>query len=389
MRHIRIILFILIFFPFHILAHQDKIITIKKSNVFLQYQIGWEAQEIGKINEILGHLTGLLVEKRNFKEDVLISFTHDYVQQDTTYYALAHGDFSIIDYPRGKNLDGFGIKLFIQDRQLDIQKVLSIIDNAISNIELLKKKQNLLIVDRHMITNGRRQYDTLISIPWKEIENFSTRTTSIVRDIINQRTYSNLQGAESLWNIDYYYQKNKFHFYNTSDPKTQYNPKTGNADTVKVYGEDILVVDNILEIFGDWNHGHFVFINDSIFYYIPQLKSNILGPHKIDSIRAGRPPVRRFEIDDEPMLRYTLYFDRYIDFSKALFIPDSNRLISNFDDLENEFIINLISNKRLNEIEKAEKKPSYSLFLIILIAINVIVILYFGKRFLRRKKSVI
>lgn len=348
----RTIFLLMLLLPLNILAHQDKILTIQKSNVILQYTIGWKQQEIGKVNEILAHLTEKLVLARNFKEKILISFTHDYVQWYSSYYSLSYDNFRIIDYQNNcKILSGRGIKLIIKDRQLNIEKTLSVIDNAISNIEFIKKKQAQVLIDLREKINYKKQFDTLTTIPFKQIDGFFSKTTDLVKKLINERTYRNLKCAETFWNIDYYYRNNKFHFYNTSNPETQYNPKTGYEDTVKLYGEDILTVDNILEIFGEWNYGNFVFINDSVFYYIPKLKTKPLGPHKIDGVIAGRPPIFRFEIDSEPMLRYSIYIDRYSDFTKALFIPDSNILISNFNEKENEFINDLVKIKKRNKSE--------------------------------------
>lgn len=374
----RTIFLLVLLFPLNFLAHQDKIITIQKSNVLLQYKIGWYQQEIGKVNEILAHLAEKLVLDRKCKEKIIISFTHDYVQWDSSYYSLSYDDFRIIDYQNDCKVHiGRGIKLIIKDRGLNIEKTLSILDNAISNIELIKKKQAQLLIDLHLIMNGKKQFDTLTTIPFKQINGFFSKTTDLVKKLINQRTYRNLNCAETFWNIDYYYQKNKFHFYNTSEPKTEYNPKTGNDDTVNVYGEDVLVVDNILEIFGDWNYGHFVFINDSIFYYIPKFKTNTLGPHKINNVRAGRPPIFRFEIDSEPMLRYTLYVDQYSDFTKALFIPDSNILVSSFNEKENEFIKDLIQRKKPNESEIKSNLDYMKWIILFLLGVSILFNIFF------------
>lgn len=169
----RTIFLLMLLLPLNILAHQDKILTIQKSNVILQYTIGWKQQEIGKVNEILAHLTEKLVLARNFKEKILISFTHDYVQWYSSYYSLSYDNFRIIDYQNNcKILSGRGIKLIIKDRQLNIEKTLSVIDNAISNIEFIKKKQAQVLIDLREKINYKKQFDTLTTIPFKQIHNY-------------------------------------------------------------------------------------------------------------------------------------------------------------------------------------------------------------------------
>jgi len=138
--------------------------------------------------------------------------------------------------------------------------------------------------------------------------------------------------------IDYYFQNNQFHFYNTREPEEEWSPTQGKSIVIKTFGEDILTVGDIYEIFGSIRDGHFIFINDSTFYFAPQLKDKIRGPFKIENVRAGRPPILKYYHEYRPIERFTLFIDNYSSYDKALFIPDSNLLISHYDSLENNFI---------------------------------------------------
>lgn len=372
-------LFLFITCTFIVKAHQDKYVTIQKDNIYLQYVTGWSELEIGNQINILVHLTEKLVrQKKLTKEKIYIYFDHDYtLMWDSAYYALGYGSFSLRDYENGRTYDGKGIKLIIRDKNLNIQQALNLILTSFTHVEYIRKKQQRVIIDLHEIFNGKAQYDTLYSIPAEDVNMYMRSKNGLTEKLISQKTYRNLSGPETFWNIDYYYQNNKYHFYNTSEPEKKYNPKTGNDDTVKIFGEDILIVDNILEIFGDWNWGHFVFVNDSSFYFIDHLKTKIQGPFEVDSIRAGRQPVRRFEFEYFDFAQFTLYFDNYRDYTKALFLPEEGRLINNYHLIENRTIKNWIKDKKSEEKEKYKKDMFFLLavpFFILSVLINIYLI---------------
>lgn len=364
------LLILFIIFSVSAFAHQDHYASYQKGKLYFQYRVGWEEMELNNKVKILIHLTEKLLIEKKIKEKIYINFAESHI--DSAYCAVGFGNFVYEDYHKNHRSEHSGLKINIVDNDIDIKELLNLVSVSLNNVRSIVRDQKQEIIDLHESINGVDQYDSLISIPPRIISQYKITQDKLVEKIINLKTYSNLTGPETFWNLDYYYQNNKFHFYNTSEPETKYNPRTGNDDIVKTYGEDILVVDNITETTGEWNVGHFVFINDSTFYYIPREKIDVLGPFKLDSIRFGRPPVRNLNYEYFGNGRFTLYFDNYLTITKALFIPEKKMLINNYHILEGKSIDNYINSV---EIPKEEKKKEYSLILMILPFLIISIIL--------------
>jgi len=353
-------------------AHSDHYASYQKGNLFFQYRVGWKEMEINNKIKILIHLTEKLLIEKKTKDKIYINFAESYI--DTTYCTVGFGNFVYEDYNKNHRRKHIGLKINIVNYDIDIKELLNLVSVSINNLSKIKRDQKQVIIDFHECLNDVDQNDTLISIPPQIISQYKITTDKLVEKLINTKTYSNLIGKETFWNLDYYYQNNKFHFYNTSEPETKYNPRTGNNDIVKIYGEDILVVDNITETIGDWNYGHFVFINDSNFYYIPKEKSNVQGPFKLDSILFGRPPVRSLKYEYFGEGRFTMYFDNYLTITKALFLPNKKTLINNYHILEGKSIKNYINTgevKNLKENKEFIIIEITGILLLVSIIINV------------------
>jgi hypothetical protein len=355
------LLLLFIIFSVSAFAHSDHYASYQKGNLYFQYRVGWEEMEINNKIKILIHLTEKLLIEKKTKDKIYINFAESHI--DSAYCTVGFGNFVYEDFHKNHRSQHIGLKINIVNYDVDIKELLNLVSVSLNNVSIIKRDQKQEIIDLHERLNGVDQYDTLISIPSQIVSQYKITTDKLVEKLINIKTYSNLSGPETFWNLDYYYQNNKFHFYNTSEPETKYNPRTGNDDIVKTFGEDILVVNNITETTGDWNYGHFVFINDSTFYYIPKIKSDVQGPFKLDSIRFGRPPVRNLNYEYFGYDRFTMYFDNYLTITKALFIPEKKILINNYHVLEGKSIQNYIDSI---EIPKEEKKKEYSLILMIL-----------------------
>jgi len=372
-----IFLTLFLFISFGTYAHQDMIMSVNKGNIHFQYKTGWTELEIGQKVNILLDLSAKLVKAKGYSnEQIYIYFDHDYTKRDSSYLALGFGHFSYWDYDKeksSKDITATGLKLIIRDRDFDIKELLNIINSAFSNVNFIKDNQKQLIIDMHSTTNGVAEFDTLSSIPPTQVKKYLSSSDAIIERLIKEKTYRNLKKAEETRAIDYYYQNNEFHFYNTREPDEEWSQEQGKYVVSKTYGEDILVVDNILEIFGSFNDGHFVFINDSVFYYIPQLKDKVGGPFKVDNVRAGRPPIHKYYHEYAPVDRFTLFFDNYRNYTKAIFFPDSNLVISNFDKLENNFINGIFTKQDVKRTDRDSNKNLYLIltFLILSIILNI------------------
>jgi hypothetical protein len=355
-----------LFVSFGTYAHQDMIISVNKEDIHFQYKTGRIELEIGKKVDILLDLSAKLVKEKGYSnEKIYIYFDHDYTKRDSSYWALGFGQFLYWDYEKEKPLKDItatGLKLIIRDRDIHIAKLLKLINSAFSNVSFIKSNQQQLIIDQRMSINGIVQFDTLTTIPYSQLEKYYSTSDTTIERLIKDKTYRNLKKTEKNRAIDYYYQNNKFHFYNTRESDKEWSQEQKKIVVTKTYGEDILIVDNILEIFGSFNDGHFIFINDSVFYYIPQLNDKVVGPFKVDSIAAGRPPIHKYYHEYSPVNRFTIFFDNYINFKKAMFFPDSNLVISNFDKLENDFI-NGILNKQ--SVKQTDANTNLKLYIIL------------------------
>lgn len=357
---------LLLFFSSGLYAHEDITMSVNKGYIHFQYETGWAEFEVGQKISILLNLSEKLLKIKGYpNQHIYIYFDHDYTKRDSSYFALGYGQFSYWDYENTKSTNdknATGIKLIIRDRDVNIKQLLNLINSAFSNINFIKANQKQLTIDLHSSTNGIAEFDTLYSIPPSKVLKYLSSSDTITERLIKEKTYRNIKKTEEIRAIDYYFQNNKFHFYNTREPDEEWSQEQRKYVITKTYGEDVLVVDNILEISGSFNDGNFVFINDSVFYYIPQLKDKVGGPYKVDSVRAGRRPVYKYYHEYEPVNRFTLFFDNYRNYSKAIFFPDNNLVISNFDKLENNFI-NEIFNKR--NVKETDAGASLKLYIVL------------------------
>lgn len=375
LKHIFLIAFVL--FSFRSSAHQDVVHSVNKGTVHIQYLSGWGQLEIGNKIGIFLELADKLVKyKFPNSEQLYIYFGHDYTKSDTSYYALGYGQFSFWDYEKyktSKDVKANGIKILIRDRDFDIKKMLQLVNSALPNTAFIKNNQS-----EYIIKTKYYNADTLKSIQFSEVAKYLSSSDTVIEGLLKEKYYRNIEKVKEESDIDYYFQNNKFHFYNTRKPEEEWSQSQGKYVVGKMFGEDILTTDNIFEIFGSVYDGHFVFINDSTFYFIPQLKDSIRGPFKIDSIRAGRPPINKYYHEYRPIEKFILFIDNYRDNEKTLFIPDSNFLVSNYDKIENSFINSLF---KKTDNPKIKSKPNKTIIVLAtLLGFCLVTIIWLARR---------
>jgi hypothetical protein len=378
MKTIFLIAFVLL--SYRTLAHQDVVYSVNKGNVHLQYLSGWGQLEIGnKIGIFLELSDKLIKEKFSNSEQLYIYFGQDYTKSDTTYYALGYGQFSFWDYEKyktSKDVKANGLKILIRDRDFDIKKMLQLVNSGFANIDFIKSNQS-----EYIIKTRYYNADTLKSIQFNQVAKYLSTSDATIEKLLQEKYYRNREKAKEERDIDYYFQDKKFHFYNTRKPEEEWSESQGKYVVSKTFGEDILTTDNIFEIFGSVYDGHFVFINDSTFYFIPQLKDPVRGPFKIDSIAAGRPPITKYYHEYRPIEKFILFIDNYRNNEKALFIPDSNFLVSNYDKIENDFINGLLKKTDNPKIKNSPSKTTIILTVLLVLCLATIIWL------VRRQKS--
>lgn len=136
-----------------------------------------------------------------------------------------------------------------------------------------------------------------------------------------------------------------------------------------------MIVDNVFEIFhpDGYGYGSFIFTNDSTFYYVPYSEEYAKGVFTIRNMIVGRPPILRYYSEHSPMEKITLFLDGYNAYYKALFIPDSNIVISNYGALENEMIQQILTKKKnkVNTFDLDKKQIIIYILLFISVLINI------------------
>ena len=230
-------------------------------------------------------------------------------------------------------------------RDFDIKRILQLVNAALSNIDFIRKNQS-----QYILKTKYGFVDTLNSIPFTEVAKYFSSPEPSIEKLLTEKIYRHIKKTSEQGEIDYYYQNNQFHFYNTNKPEEEWSKSQKKFVVTKTFGEDILTVDDIYEIIGSLYEGNFIFINESTFYFIPRLKDKIRGPFKIDSVDAGRRPITKYYYETNPFDKFTLFMEINSSTSKVLFIPDSNLLISNYDKLEDNFIQGLLTKTEKRKI---------------------------------------
>lgn len=157
------------------------------------------------------------------------------------------------------------MKLYFHDRDFDIKKMLNLINSAYINIDYIKTAQTIA-----PIKNRFWNIDTLKSIPLNEVKAYLNTNDPVVDSLINLKTYRHSKLIEETGGVDYFYQNNKFHFYVVPKPLNSWNQKS-DTTTFSNTEQVILTVDNIYEIFGNYNDGFLFLLTTVPFITFPKI----------------------------------------------------------------------------------------------------------------------
>lgn len=366
-------------------SHSDMYFSSNHSNVHFNYVIGWSELEYKNRIKILEDLVIKLVKKKEYKGRIYFQFFHDYTYYESNYFAIGYDKFSYFD-SIGIERFGTGITFIISHRELEIGKILNAVNSALDNVSYIKSTQKPLnFRTRH---KGETGFD--LSIPSNMVIKYQANRSKLIDSLLNQKTYRNLKKLDMEYNngeIDYYFKNNKFHFYDTKRPKEEWSDIKGEWIPMEI-GNDILIVNNVYEIVGEFRSGHLVFTTDSTFFYIFPEKDRVTGPFVLDSVRT-RTPILDFLFDHRPLNRISLFYEasgfrnksNYTN-RKILFIPDSSLIINEFDKAEADFIFKLINKQNLNNPE-----TDISCFVIILSTLLFISLMFSFWLILKLKKN--
>lgn len=364
MKHfVFIVLFLLAFMA---KAGESMISELTKGNVYFvglihpYYKGGFE---INRKQHMLVEMVQKMLEVQGYEDNININF-HPNLWKDTVIYSVGYGNYPYLQHEPGSiyihgvgNRFTKGLQFMIRDRDINVEYILRLVSAACNDVEFIKANQRVIAYQ------ARRGSDTVISVPGDIVKTYLQHSSSVVDQVLGMRFFR-AKGKHEKDRTDYYFQNGKYHFYDTREPEKEWSAKQQKYITTKTFGQDILVVDNVLEIAGEDEYNEpFIFINDSEFFFLNGYDSAV-GPFTIDNIMTNRYPVYEISYEDG---RYKLYFNDYGREpykQTVLFIPDSNFIVSNYNLLENKFIEEVIREHQIKPV--ASKKLSGKLLLVII-----------------------
>jgi len=359
-------------------AHSEKIIFEQYGKLSIALGTGFYEFEINKQMKIAGTLGEVFLSKfcdTIHAPNVMLNFDHSNLRLRSSFTGVGYGKISVRRFHEKDSsfyIDtSQGVIVEIRDNKIDYEKVLKLLEYAIHNEEYIREHQKRVVYDS---IQGMIFYTKTISknIIDKVIESNNHNVDSILKNKMYRDNIPQSQSRE----IDYYVQNGRYYFYNTnSDAGREF----ANGKIKGTYGADILVLDNVFEIVGDFNFGHLVFDTDNSFYFIPQMKDTVLGKYTLDSIRSSRCPIRDFKAEWIPEKRIIFsILDNKSRFYKVSLFTDRGLLIQDYKEREYKFITEMLC-----EIEKEQKEQKWQIVLIVSLVLNSLLILLFA---FRRKK---
>lgn len=364
--------------PFFVKANMDMEVYHDTKNVHLQYYLFYEEFETNNKGKILLNLAQKLIEQSqnpNLQVSILINGFEGY--QDS-YYTLGYDKFKSFKYGYDtKEREYAGLIICIKDKDIEIKKILTILSNALEKIEYIKSNQSKIYKEARHSSSNNPKFDTLFSIIEKEVNQYASNTNHLVKSVSNKKLY-----VEEYSELDYYYQNFKFHIYTTR------NYSNKDAEAINPKEKDLLVIDNLLEIIGNYQNGYLIFTTDSTFHYLTLNNGKVKGEFKIDDVRPARSPIYKYEYQSEPMNLFIMRVTGNTTTNQVLFLPDSNLIIPNYAPFSKESLDFAIKNQREKEA-KEKLKNSFTFNFKIAFYISLIVV--FGLLIMiwqQRKKQV-
>ncbi len=366
-----ILIFFLISFPLITSGHTDKMYTYESSKIYSKYIVSFNKFEYIKKVEISLKIADDLLSQKNYNEKIYIYFDHT----DSIKYFLGYDN--IVNgwsyYKRSKNDTVKGLKIIVRDKNFRISDLIKLVDYASSNKKHIQESQIPHILNKYHSVNGI--YDTVNSITTKAIDRiFKSHENKLLHQVISKKRIRSINKYDTVNGINYYFQDNVFYFYPTKIK--QHLNDTNNlekADTSIV--NSFLKVSNIHEIIRINDRSHFVFTNDSTFYYLKSPFHKIPAPLVIKLNCKRRWPIRELEYKYSGIKRIIIKHFSCTENQESIYIIDSNRVISNYNTLETQFIKSLLTPENQTKNEEGHQSRYWfitSLVLLLLLILTLI-----------------
>lgn len=123
------------------------LIGIDSERVHIQYERGYEQLEInGKIHILIQLLDTLLQQKKETNLEIYLFFEQRIGLSDSSYYAVSFGQFEYHEktkqgYYSSNKKKAEGLKFFIQDRILNINQIVNLVNSSIEQLDYIKANQ--------------------------------------------------------------------------------------------------------------------------------------------------------------------------------------------------------------------------------------------------------
>lgn len=306
---------------------------------------------------VLFYLSEKLVRHKLHESEMFnIYFDQDFDFPDSSFFALGYGSTRDNWEPERK-----GIKLIFRDRDFDIHKVLNIINAACENLELIKHNQ--------YATNNKtklEEKEIIKSIAQQNILDFASNNSAIVDSLLKERVFrKNVNDYiydDCVLGMDFYFQNDSFYLFNLC-MEGRYKQLNDKKDSLSI----LFVAKNITEYVRYNQFEHFVFVNDSQFYFFNSDYGRHNGPVTIPGFNSKRGFIESINSQDEPFQAYYIFVQKKEEVNKVLFIPDSNLVISNYDKIEKQFVNNYLRNVKPNNLRFNDRILWLSLLLVSII----------------------
>lgn len=330
MRFLAIIVFTC--FYFHpIRANMDFITALDRNNIHIRFSSGLIRGEIDrKMNIFLELADKLLQENPLPRVPLLLEFTNSFFDKESSPYTIRFGNLreaSIFGFDEEKVPEN-GLVIQLKGTEFNIGKTLCLLNGALRDLEYIK------VYSSDAEASIDENKEKLSSIPSKKIEDYSSLRSEFVGKLLANKFYGvPINSPKAAGSIQYFFQGNQYHIYH-------YKPVGSATGRDSVF----LILDDIQRILGKPDDGYFLFSNDSTFFYVHPFKNEFSGPILIEGFHSFSFPIIGYTRDRYPFERFVLLDHERL--RKALFVPDKNLIISDYDELEREFLMKITHSNR-------------------------------------------
>jgi hypothetical protein len=250
MRASKLLLIFTLFSTAKAFAHQDFWMTKTFGNVKVRIKTGFKYEEINKV-WIIGELAQNLCNDLNYKDTVLLDFTHAYTDYCSPDYFISYGDGSIIqNWPGGEKESFLKMNALVikeVSRTFDASKSLKLLEYGIRHLESIKANQKIIVYEKNYCQWRIKTIALSIS---KRIA--LSQQSTVVDKTVKMKIFRTKEKNADQGLLTYYFENNIYHITNFSKEEIKYS----------------LDLKNIYQFISFPSNEAIVFDTDTSFYYV-------------------------------------------------------------------------------------------------------------------------